>query len=177
MLRGPCLRYIHFMGSYGPLGLNLGDLYASLQDAPADIVDQCQIDTWKGLKRVAAARGVRPREVMKEFKQALRGLPTASQLARLSPNGATRLLMASHQGLHVSDEDMIARVDRLQEDTLFGMVRREGMKRQRPPSSAETMAQFAEQGADGDVLFRGPQPSSVEEEADWLLDMLDDEDA
>jgi len=97
-----CYRYLNMMALYHPGERGrLIDAFTALSDADAVLIDQCAIDTYTELKKIARARGVPLGAVKNELKNLMKrsGFPKRSDLGRVPFSRARSLVMQAYSNL------------------------------------------------------------------------------
>jgi len=95
-----CLDYFHFLALYYPSERGrLGEALVTYTNAGPEVVDQCAIELDNEIRKVAAARGARPKDIKKEFNELKKMLPTDKALNQMVTAQAEPYLLASYAKL------------------------------------------------------------------------------
>ncbi len=95
-----CLDYFHFLALYYPEERGrLGEALVTYTNAGPELIDQCALELGEEIRKVAAARGVRPKDIKREFKELKKALPTDKILNRMRSIDAEPFLVAAYSKL------------------------------------------------------------------------------
>lgn len=95
-----CLDYFHFLALYYPEERGrLGEALVTYTNAGPDLIDQCALELSDEIRKVAAARGVRPQDIKREFKELKKTLPTDKVLNKMRAAEAEPVLVSAYARL------------------------------------------------------------------------------